>query len=236
MPAATVHRPAPTPATMRLLQFSLIAAVLGFAWLRFSDNTVDNDLWGHVLYGQRYVNQGHVRGPEPFSWTAGGFDIVNHEYLAEIVVGQVHRLAGGTGLWLYMVGMAVLTVTLALRFGRPRPTTFPWAGLLLLAGSVNFIALGFAVRPQLFTTLFLVCELFVLRQLAAGRLAWGWLLPPLLALWINLHGGVLAGWIVLAVMAGAGTLHALWPSALPVSWEATRPARKNLSVSWLLLV
>jgi len=37
-----------------LLKLSLVLATLSFAWLRFSDNTVDNDLWGHVLYGQRY--------------------------------------------------------------------------------------------------------------------------------------------------------------------------------------
>ena len=92
------------------------------------------------------------------------------------------------------------------------------------------------MRPQLFTTLCLVLELFLLRQLAAGRLAWGWLLPPLLALWINLHGGVLAGWILFATMAGAETLHAFWPRALPAAWESTRPARRRLSLLWLLLL
>lgn len=236
MSAATVDRPAPTPATMRLLQFSLLAAVLSFAWLRFSDNTVDNDLWGHVLYGQRYVNQGHVRGPEPFSWTAPGFDIVNHEYLAEIVVGQVHRIAGGTGLWLYMLVMGGATVAFALWEGsRPAPSRH-WAGLLLFGASINFIALGFAVRPQLFTTLFLVLELFLLRQLAAGRRGWGLLLPPLLGLWINFHGGVLAGLIVFAALAAAETCHACWPRTLPPSWEAARPPRKNLRLSWILAI
>src|SRR4051812_7316198 len=110
--STTVRRKV-TSTTLRWLQLSLLAAVLGFAWLRFSDNTVDNDLWGHVLYGQRYWNQGHVRGSEAFSWTARGFDIVNHEYLAEIVVGQVHRFSGGTGLWIYMIAMSALTIALA---------------------------------------------------------------------------------------------------------------------------
>jgi hypothetical protein len=221
---------------MRFLQVSLVLAVAAFAWLRFSENTVDNDLWGHVLYGQRYWNQGHVRGPEVFSWTAGGFDIVNHEYLAEIVMGLVHRAAGGTGIWLYMIAMASATVTFALWAGKTKPVSRPWAGLILFAGSINFIALGFAVRPQLFTTLFLVIELFLLRRLASGPAAWGFLLPPLVALWINFHGGVLAGLIVFIAMAGAETLHALWRRDLPSRWEATRPPRKNLGVYWLLLI
>src|SRR3954465_1440380 len=119
---SSADRKLPTPFSLRLLQVSLVLAIVSFAWLRFSDNTVDNDLWGHVLYGQRYWNQGHVRGPEAFSWTAPGFDIVNHEYLAEIVMGLVHRIAGGTGLWVYMLVMALVTVALALRAGSTKAT------------------------------------------------------------------------------------------------------------------
>lgn len=233
---STPHRSPAVPATMRFLQGSLVLAIVAFAWLRFSENTVDNDLWGHVLYGQRYVNEGHVRGPEVFSWTAAGFDIVNHEYLAEIVMGLVHRVAGGPGIWLYMLAMAAATVAFALWAGKTKTSSRYWSGLLLFAGSINFIALGFAVRPQLYTTLFLVIELFLLRQLASGRTAWGLFLPPLIAAWINFHGGVLAGVIVFAAMVGSETLQALWPQAAPSPWAETGSSRKNLRACWLLLV
>src|SRR5947209_12337998 len=157
-----------TAGTLRFVQAALVFATLSFAWLRFSDNTVDNDLWGHVLYGQRYWNQGQVRETEQLSWTAAGFPVVNHEYLAEIAVGAVHRIGGGPGIFWYMLAMGSLTDALAFWAGRtggagdaqidraavPKPVT--WAALLLFAASINFIAVGFAVRPQLFTTLFLV--------------------------------------------------------------------------------
>ena len=222
------------PVTLRLLQASFVLAVVCFAWLRFSDNTVDNDLWGHVLYGQRYWNQGHVRGPEMFSWTAAGFDIVNHEYLAEIVIGLIHRAAGGPGIFVYMLAMGLGTVAIAFRAGRGPNRAWQWTALALLAASINFIAVGFAVRPQLFTTLALVIELIWLRRIVAGRFAWAFLLPPLIALWINFHGGVLAGMLVIFVMAATESLHAFWPRALPSPWEATRPSRRNLRVYWAI--
>jgi hypothetical protein len=231
---AVSSSPSASPA-MRLLQAALVLAVACFAWLRFSDNTVDNDLWGHVLYGQRYWNLGHVRGPEPFSWTAGGFDIVNHEYLAEIAMGFVHRVAGGTGLWLYMMGMAALTVGLALLPGKTKSATSNWTGLVLFAASINFIALGFAVRPQLFTTLFLVVELLLLRVIANGHRGAGIILLLLFAIWGNLHGGVLAGVVVLAAIVAAETLQARWPRVLPASWKISRPPRRNLGLYWALL-
>jgi hypothetical protein len=234
MPAA--DRSTRPTAALRVLQVSLLFAIAGFAWLRFSDNTVDNDLWGHVLYGQRYWNQGHVRGPEMFSWTASGFEVVNHEYLAEIVMGWIHRVGGGTGLWLYMIAMGLATVTLALGFGRGTTPAQRWAVLLLFAASINFTALGFAVRPQLFTTLFLVVELGLLRELSRGRFAAALLLPPLFALWGNFHGGVLAGVIIFILFVAAETVESLWPRALPSSWTKTRPTSNTLRKSWVVAI
>ena len=222
------------PSTLRLLQASFVLAVICFAWLRFSDNTVDNDLWGHVLYGQRYWLQGQVRCKEMLSWTARGYEIINHEYLAEIVMGLVHRAAGGPGLWLYMMAMGIVTVALAFRVGRGPGRAQQWTALALLAASINFIALGFAVRPQLFTTLALVMELAWLLKITNGRLWWGLLFPPLFVLWGNLHGGVLAGILVLFVLAGVESVRALWPHPLGPGWDEIRPPRRNLLVYWSL--
>jgi hypothetical protein len=220
---------------MYFLKLSLVLATLAFAWLRFSDNTVDNDLWGHVLYGQRYWNHDQIRETEKLSWTAAGFPVVNHEYLAEIVMGWVHRIAGGSGLLFYMLGMGLVTVSLAFFGGSEPRGAHRWTAWILFAASINFIAIGFAVRPQLFTTLFLVVELIVLREIANGRFAWAFLLPPLFALWINFHGGVIAGVLVVFLLAAVETVHALWPRRLPETLETTRPPRKNLRVYWLLL-
>lgn len=222
------------------MQAAFVAAVVSFAWLRFSENTVDNDLWGHVLYGQRYWRLGYVRGTEMLSWTAAGHPVINHEYLSEIFTGFVHRFGGGNGLWLYMVGMAALTVGLAYRAGRGARGANTWAALALLAASTNFIALGYAVRPQLFTTLGLVLELIVLRQVASGRWRWALLILPLIALWGNLHGGVLAGIVVLGVWAGMETIGALRPASgvapSVLSSEAKPGLRNRLVLSWTLVL
>ena len=193
------------------LPAAFIFAVAAFAWWRFSDNTADNDLWGHVLYGQRMLALGQVEKTDPFSWTAAGAPWINHEVLAEVAMGWVHRLAGGTGLWLLALAAAALTLGLALREAR-RDTREPGLGLTqaaLLAASTNGIALGFSVRPQLFTMLALVVLLSQMRALHDGR-RWPLLTLPLLVLvWINTHGGVLAGLLLLG-LATAVTLVQQW--------------------------
>jgi hypothetical protein len=227
-----------SPTALRWLQGSLAFAVGCFGWLRFSDNTVDNDLWGHVLYGQRYWLDGEVRGLEIFSWTAYGHPIVNHEYLAELLMGGIHRLGGGTGLWLYMMAMAFVTVLIAFRAGRhsseSRTPAPAWASWVLLAASTNFIALGFAVRPQLFTTLGLVLELVLLRRIVNGKFLWALALPPLIALWGNAHGGVLAGVLIIFLMAGVESLRTFWPRLEGGFPSATQPDHRRLIIYWSL--
>jgi len=186
------------------LPVAFLVAVAAFVWWRFSDNTADNDLWGHVLYGQRMLALGHVETMDPFSWTAGATAWINHEVLAEVVMGGVHQLAGGIGLWLLALALAVLTIFLALvevrRECRERGLGLTWAALL--AVSTNGIALGLSVRPQLFTMLALVVLLGQMRCLYAGWRGPLLTIPLLCLVWINTHGGVLAGLLLLAVAAG----------------------------------
>lgn len=196
----------------RLLGWAFIFAVLAFAWFRFSDNTADNDLWGHVLFGQRNWNAGHIERIDRFSWTAAGAPWINHEVAAEIALGLIHRWTGSRGLWLFMLAMAVLTAAWASLAGGGRDPVQRWMTLVLFAASVNSIALGYAVRPQLFTMLAMVALLATLRRFFAGQSHFGFFLPPLFACWVNLHGGYLAGWLLLLV---AGVLETVARLRLP---------------------
>ncbi len=207
-------RPAPLRALPGLfLPAAFVFAVVAFAWWRFSDNTADNDLWGHVLYGQRALALGHVEKTDPFSWTAAGAPWINHEVLAERALGWAHRLAGGNGLWLLSVATALVTLFLAWsevhREAKDSGLGLTFAALL--AASTNGIALGFSARPQLATMLALVVLLGQMRLLYAG---WRWALltlPLLVLIWINTHGGVLAALLLLGLAAFATGAQSLLP-------------------------
>ena len=225
-------RPAPPRASPRsFLPAAFVFAVVAFAWWRFSDNTADNDLWGHVLYGQRALALGHVEKTDPFSWTAAGAPWINHEVLAERTLGWVHHLAGGTGLWFLSVFTAAVTLLLAW-FEVRRDARDPGLGLTfaaLLAASTNGIALGFSARPQLATMLALVVLLGQMRLLYAG---WRWALltlPVLVLVWINTHGGVLAGLLLLGLAALVTGVQGLAPEALNRRFFAGPPR-----TAWLL--
>lgn len=187
-------------------------AVAAFVWWRISENTADNDLWGHVLYGQRMLHLHGLETTESLSWTAAGLPWINHEVFAELAFGLTHRLAGGSGLWLLMVGLATITLVWAWREGAGTNRPQKWVALGLLALMGNFIALGCAARPQLFTLLAFVFLLTALRRLLAGSKSWAFFPPLLLAVWINTHGGYLAGWLILLLALGLECLGAMFPT------------------------
>jgi hypothetical protein len=182
------------------------ACVWALAYHGFSANTADPDLWGHVLFGHHVLQTGALDRLEPYSWTAAGAPWINHEVLAEVAMAWAHRVAGGAGLFWLMTGCGLGTWWLALRLGAARlqgsERWIAWGMAALAAVEISF---GFAARPQMFTGLALVAQLWLLRRITAGRIAWAVALPPLFALWINTHGGAVAGWVLLWLVAFAAS-------------------------------
>lgn len=189
-----------------LLRRAFVVCVVCIAIFQFSENTADPDLWGHVLYGEHLLQTGNLMRTDPYSWTAFGHQWINHEILAEAAMALSFRLLGGTGLLLLkmMVGLAVFFIALSIAKSRMDEKTrmVAWA---LGALAVVEISFGFAARPQIFTALALALEFWILKQVHGGKKAWALALPPLFAVWINTHGGVLAGLVLLCVTTMATT-------------------------------
>ena len=57
---------------MNNLKLWFCAAVLLLAVFQFSENTVDPDLWGHVVFGRQMLHSGAVPKADIYSWTANG--------------------------------------------------------------------------------------------------------------------------------------------------------------------
>ena len=216
---------------------AFILAVLCLAVFQFSENTADPDLWGHVYYGEQLVKTGKPTEVEVNSWTAYGQPSFDHEYLGEAVFALAWLALGGTGLLLLKIAVGLLTFDIALSIAAKnldeKYRLIAWAFGALAIVEISF---GFAARPQIFTALSLAIEIWLLARIHIGKWQWAFALPPLFALWFNLHGGALAGSVLLFAAAGATTAQYvlakiapaktnLWwnetpASAVPVLWVA----------------
>ena len=177
-----------------------------------SSTHADADLWGHVRFGQDILAAHSLPRLDTYSFTS---DIawVNHEWMAEALMGGAYNLGAGAGL--ISLKLVVSACTLAIVwFALSAAGVFrPLAVLLLLVVTFGTAHLTMTLRPQVFSILLFAALLALLNAASRGRprlLLW---LPVLFAVWANTHGGWLVGaGVLLLWCAGALATRTLpWP-------------------------
>jgi hypothetical protein len=221
-----------------LLCWMLCLSVMTLAIYQFSENTADPDLWMHVMLGEQSLKTGTIQRTEIYSWTAPGVPFVNHEVLAEALIGGAHLLGGGSGILLLKMLLGLLTFAIALALGG-ESLSWPQKAVTWVVGAVGLgeISFGFPARPQIFTALALAAQLWLLRRIYLGKLWWALALPPLYAAWINAHGGALAGLLVMVAAAAATTVQQWWSTSSLSRWfPAVAVSKKAALVLWVTCV
>jgi hypothetical protein len=168
----------------------------------------DADAGWHIRTGEYILDNGRVPHTDLYSFSKPGAPWFAWEWLADVIDGALHRLAGLKGVVLAAgVMIAAFATTLVRRM--------VWRGShLLIALVVALLGVGassihFLARPHVFTLLLLSISVWMIEsdRMRPSRRVW-WLVP-IAAVWTNLHGGFLALIAVLGLTA-AGTAAEVW--------------------------
>lgn len=185
--------------TRRLFVLLFIIALFAMA----VRETLDPDMWWHLRTGDFILNHG-IPSHDVFSFTVSHHRWITHEWLAQVFMWLAYTAGGFTALMVTFAAIITLTFWLVYRRtpGRPYLAAF----IVLLAAVAS--ALTWGARPQMFNLLLLAAFIYVVEGVRDGRLTARafWLLPPLTALWVNLHSGYLLGVVLLATYAAGETL------------------------------
>lgn len=165
----------------------------------------ENDLFFELRIGGEILRQGRVPHHDVYSWTRSGVRWDVPEWLSFVCFAWAYQAGGFFGTWALM---AVLTAAgaAAVWFPLARRLGLPWAFLLV---NLMLLAMSFSIqeRPYICTYMLLPVALGLLRRGREGHFKTLLLLPPLCALWANLHQGVVAflGLLLLYVLGDAVT-------------------------------
>ncbi|HEX6655663.1 MAG TPA: hypothetical protein VF153_05565, partial [Candidatus Limnocylindria bacterium] len=175
----------------------------------------DPDYWWHVRTGQYIVETGTLPRVDMYSYTVPNRPWVTHEWLTEVLLYSVQLRFGYVGNVVLFGLLGALTALAVYAACRAHGLGEPAAAILMLwaagmgMGSAN-------VRPQILTTLLLATCTLLLTLYKRGHTRVLWALPPLLALWVNLHGGYIIGLAVLGLAAASeGALRLFGRPAAP---------------------
>jgi hypothetical protein len=181
----------------------IVFLVVALVVLRGAWNTMLDDpgLGWHLRNIDAMIGQGGWLHADPFTEPGDGpaRPWRTNQWLGEVPLWLGERWAGREGIAvvtaLVVALMARCLYRMLLRDGLPWPLAVLWTALAALGTSCSWSA-----RPNVFSILFMLltaraCEQFHQGNLARRATLWLW---PLFAVWANVHGGFVAGLIVLA--------------------------------------
>ena len=152
----------------------------------------DLDFAWQVRTGEQIVRTSSLHPPEAFSYTIGGSQVPDFEWLYEVILWLVWSGFGFGGLkFLRVVLVATPLILLALRLRRQGVRGHGIALALLLVAIV--LSPAWNLRPLFCTTIGLLLVSGWLHDHCSGRRRLSWWLPLVMLLWGNLHPGVIAG-------------------------------------------
>ena len=191
----------PRPFIAKLFSFSslLFALFLTAAYIFCSHRAIlrDPDIGWHLRNAQTLLQSHSFLRQDSYSFTIQGRPWINPEWLAELPYFFAWRWFGYRGLFFMTVGLIELLVAGCCFLGWQRTRNVRPA---MLAGSIFLVLATVSMGPRtlMFGWLCLILELAVLTAFSAGNDQL-WTLPPLFALWINLHGSWPVGILFLAI-------------------------------------
>src|SRR5579863_6132725 len=168
----------------------------------------DCDTGWHIRTGEWIVANHQVPAGDIFSFSKTGDPWFAWEWLSDVVFAWLNSHGGLRTVVLFAILMISLTFALLFRLLRTKSSPFVAIAVTVLAAAGSSI--HWLARPHLFTLLFLVLFYAALEEVREGRTRlWGIpylaILPVATILWTNLHGGFVAG-IVMIGAYGAGEL------------------------------
>jgi len=165
--------------------------------------SVDTDTWWHLRAGEWMLENGRILNVDQFSYTRSGEPWNYPGWLVEVPMYLIYRSLGPGGLNLWTASMVTLAFTFIWNTLSGGP--FLRAFVVILAATVSGVY--WAARPYLVTFTFTAITVWILEQQRPSeespgkrfrRPAWWWL-PFIMIVWVNSHGGFIAGFIIWGV-------------------------------------
>ena len=200
-----------TPSTAARLALAagwLALAVLLILYARRP--VMDLDFWWHLKTGDLILQQHSLPKSDPFNYTgnpavSGREAVILHGYwLWQVTASLLFRLWSFTGIFLLKLATVGL-LAWAARREMVRLLVPPALQLALAAAaSIAVLTVYNPERPQVWSVFFLTVLVAMIARIRDERRP-DWLLPPMMLLWSNIHGGFVVGDLVLG-LAAAGFL------------------------------
>jgi hypothetical protein len=175
---------------------------IAFGWVRAL--LADCDTGYHIRAGEYIIQTLSIPRKDIFSFITPPINWTAHEWLSEVIMATIHNRFGLNGVVIFYSGLIALAYYLLSRILR-RLNVNIFISLILITLAITASMLHWPARPHIFSLVMVVVwyNLLDIYQDRGKNLLY--LLPLSMMLWVNLHGGFIVGFLLLAIY-GAGNL------------------------------
>jgi hypothetical protein len=167
--------------------------------------STDSDTYWQLAMGQWMLDHREFLRQDIYSSTVAGAHFGIGEWLGQIAFAGAFAASGWAGVAILRATLIATASFFLVRLARRGGTPW-WISLPLVVAALLVSKITWTDRPQLFTLALFPLLLELLLSLPAGFSRRLLVLPPLLLLWTNLHGGYLLGLVVVGIFATESVL------------------------------
>lgn len=158
----------------------------------------DADTGWHIRAGEYILATFSVPKQDIFSFITPPPYWVNHSWLSEVIMAFIHQSLGLTGVVIFFGLLISLVYSILFRLMQKEGGNIFLAVFIILLTIVSSF-LHWLARPHIFSLLLFVISYYYLEQFQSRHIQTLYFLPPLILLWVNLHGGFISGFILISV-------------------------------------
>ena len=169
------------------------------------------DLGWHLAAGDLIRDRGNIPFQDPWSFTLGDRQWYNLSWLWDVIASVLFQYTNFSGLTLFVVACGAVIVgyltSICLSSGASA------TAVCISVFSACLLYPSFATPPNIYlaaspnTSTMLFCVIFYGECLKRTRC---FLLPAIMVLWANLHGGFVLGFLIVGIFCGAALLRRDW--------------------------
>jgi len=181
-----------------IVDIIFISLFLLLAFSAGKDLLGDVDTGYHIRAGEYILNTFSIPKDDIFSFITPTLHWTAHEWLSEVIMALLHKAFGLTGVVLFFAFIISLVYYLLYKMIKTDKdniilTTFIIL-LVLISSQIHWLA-----RPHIFSLLLTLIWYYLLDQYQYRHRNYLYLFPLIMLLWVNLHGGYLAGFVLIGI-------------------------------------
>jgi hypothetical protein len=166
----------------------------------------DADTGYHIRAGEFIIDNLRIPSADIFSFQTPPLPWTLHEWLGEVIMATVHRFAGITGVAILFSLLIALSGYLAFKLLIQREGNLIFATVTALLVTLSS-AVSWLARPHIFSFVLFIIWYHLLNTYQYRGRNYLKVLPVLMMLWVNLHGGFILGLILLGVYLFGNLAH-----------------------------